>query len=397
MTATIQEFMQRRLQAMQRRHLFRQLTPLVHGTTPWITVDDCKLLNLSSNNYLGLADHPRLKEAAIAAIHRYGCGTGASRLITGTTRLHEQLEQRLASFKGCEQVLLFGSGYQANMSVIASLVGPRDIILGDELNHASIIDGSRLSGAEYRTYPHCDTTMLAQHLEALDQAGHRGLRLVVTDSVFSMDGDIAPLATIAALCEQHNALLVVDEAHATGCLGPTGRGLVAQLESYNPEGIITVNTLSKAFGAVGAFIAGSKLVKAFLVNVARPFIFTTALPPADVAASLAALDILEEHPALPAQLQQKAAFFRDGLRHLGFQTLASETQIIPLLIGDSTRALQMANALRTHGLYAVAIRPPTVPMGAARIRFSIMASHTEADLSFALDMVAQVGRTMGII
>ena len=234
MTSTAQAFIERRLDAIRRRHLFRQVTPLAHGTAPWITIDGRRLLNLSSNNYLGLADHPRLKEAAIAAIRDYGCGAGASRLITGTTSLHEQLEQRLAAFKGCEQALLFSSGYHANMGVISSLVGPRDVVLSEELNHASIIDGIRLSGAEYKVYPHCDTNVLARQLEELANSDHRGLRLVVTDSVFSMDGDVAPLAEIARLCERYDALLVVDEAHATGCLGPGGRGLVSQLGGSLP-------------------------------------------------------------------------------------------------------------------------------------------------------------------
>jgi 7-keto-8-aminopelargonate synthetase-like enzyme len=373
----------------------------------------------------------------------------------------------LAAFKGCEQALLFSSGYHANMGVISSLVGPRDVILSDELNHASIIDGTRLSRAECKIYPHCDTVVLAQQLEELDSTGHRGLRLVVTDSVFSMDGDVAPLAEIAGLCERYDALLVVDEAHATGCLGPGGRGLVAMLGRHeakytsallgyvrspgsaqgplppsqaapdpyetpaqrsdpsvgvggedgpgrgpcadpgdadrlrgNPASpliTISVNTLSKAFGVIGAFVTGSSQVKEFLTNVARQFIFTTALPPADIAASLAALDILEEDPELPIRLQQKASFLRTGLRSLGFQTLASETQIIPLLIGDSTRALQLAQALREHGIYAVAIRPPTVPMGFARIRFTVMASHTEEDLAFALEVTEKVGKEMGVI
>lgn len=341
----------------------------------------------------------------MVAIRDYGCGAGASRLITGTTLLHEQLEQRLAAFKGCEEALLFNSGYHANMGVISSLVGARDVILGDEFNHASIIDGSRLSGAQYKTYPHCDIIVLAQQLEELDRVGHNGLRLVITDSVFSMDGDVAPLAEIAMLCERHNALLVVDEAHATGCLGPGGRGLVSQLTEQGEHKaaplrdveIISVSTLSKGFGVIGAFVTGSSQIKEFLTNVARQFIFTTALPPADVAACLAALDILEEDPALPTRLQRKATFLRTGLRTLGFQTLASETQIIPLLIGDSMRALQMAQALRGHGVYAVAIRPPTVAMGSARIRFSVMASHTEEDLAFALEVVEKVGKEMGVI
>jgi 8-amino-7-oxononanoate synthase len=288
------------------------------------------------------------------------------------------------------------------MGVISSLVGPHDVILSDELNHASIIDGTRLSRAEYKIYPHCNTIVLAQQLEELDRAGHRGLRLVVTDSVFSMDGDVAPLAEIATLCNRYDALLVVDEAHATGCLGPGGRGLVVEMGGHKAAPlwdaeVISVNTLSKAFGVFGAFVTGSSQVKEFLTNVARQFIFTTALPPADVAACLAVLDILEEDPELPQRLQQKATFLRTGLRTLGFQTLASETQIIPILIGDSMRALQMAQALREQGVYAVAIRPPTVPMGSARMRFSVMASHTEEDLAFALEATERVGKEMGVI
>jgi 8-amino-7-oxononanoate synthase len=388
-TPTTQTFIEKRLHAIRRRHLLRQLTPLAHGTAPWIEMGQRRLLNLSSNNYLGLADHPRLKEAAIAAIQKYGCGAGASRLVTGNTPLHEELEQRLATFKGSEEALLFTSGYQANMGVIAALVGPHDVVLGDALNHASIIDGCRLSGAEYKTYSHCNTASLAQQLETLERHGHRGTRLVVTDSVFSMDGDLAPLHEIATICNTYQALLLVDEAHATGCLGPNGRGLVAQL-GLEASVTASISTLSKAFGAIGAFVISSNLIKTFLTNVARPFIFTTALPPADIAASLAALDILETNPDLPARLQRTASFFRTGLRSLGFQTLASETQIIPLLIGDSAQALHIADLLREHGIYAVAIRPPSVPMGAARIRFSVLASHTEEDMAFALDVIKKV-------
>src|SRR5258707_3475434 len=396
MNSTIQAFMRRHLERIQQQHLFRQLTPLDQSTAPWLTLGGRTLLNLSSNNYLGLASHPRLKEAAIIAICNYGCGAGASRLITGTTRLHEQLEQRLAAFKGCEQTLLFGSGYQANMGVITSLVGAGDVILSDELNHASIVDGCRLSRAQRRIYPPCNVAVLAQQLEELERAEHAGIRLVITESVFSMDGDLAPLAEIAELCERYNSLLIVDEAHATGCLGPAGRGLVRQT-GLDANVVISINTLSKGFGVIGAFVSGSGLLKEFLINTARPFIFTTALPPADVAACLVALDILEEDPEIPTRLQGKAAFFRRGLQKLGFSTLASETHIIPLLIDDETPALHIAEALREHGLYTVAIRPPTVPPGAARIRFSVMLSHTEEDLSFALHVIAKVGKNMELI
>lgn len=396
MNSTVHAFMQRRLEDIKYSHLFRQLTPLNHSIAPWLTLGGRTLLNLSSNNYLGLADHPRLKEAVIAAIRKYGCGAGASRLITGTTPLHEQLEQRLATFKGCEQTLLFSSGYHANMGVITSLVKAGDVLLSDELNHASIVDGCRLSRAERRIYPHRNIAVLAQQLEELEHAGHSNTRLVVTDSIFSMDGDLAPLAEIAELCERYHSLLMVDEAHATGCFGPDGRGLVAQA-GIDADTVISIHTLSKGFGVIGAFVAGSSLLREFLINTARHFIFTTALPPADVAACLAALDILEEDREIPTRLQRKAAFFRRGLQQRGFSTLGSETHIIPLLIGDETRALHMAAALREHGLYAVAIRPPTVPPGAARIRFSVMLSHTDEDLSFALDVVERVGRNMGMI
>ncbi|GCE15217.1 8-amino-7-oxononanoate synthase [Tengunoibacter tsumagoiensis] len=389
--------MQQRLHAIRHRHLFRQLSPLSHGSTPWISVDGHKLLNLSSNNYLGFADHPHLKQAASAAIEQYGCGTGSSRLIAGSTFLHQQLEARLAAFKGHEQALLFTSGYQANVGIIAALAGPRDIILSDELNHASLIDGCRLSGAQSRTYAHCSLIALQQQLEECSTSGQRGLTFVVTDSVFSMDGDLAPLAEIAALCERYQAFLIVDEAHASGCLGPAGRGLVAQLPQSAHENILTISTLSKAFGSIGAFMSGTTLMKDFLINVARPFIFTTSLPPADLAASLAALDLLEEDPDLPGRLQQKAAFFRTSLQQLGFDTLASATHIIPLLIGDAERTMHMAAHLREEGLYAVAIRPPTVPMGASRLRFSLMASHTDEDLFFALDIIKKVGSQMGLV
>ena len=354
------------------------------------------MLNLNSNNYLGLADHPRLKEAAIEAIQVYGCGTGSSRLIVGTTPLHTLLEERLAAFTESEAALLFSSGYTANMGVISSLVGPRDVIMGDALNHASIIDGCWLSGAAYRTYAHRDVEDLAHQLTELQRAGQRGTRLVVTDSVFSMDGDVAPLPAIAQLCQRYDALLVVDEAHATGCLGPGGRGLVAQY-GLEREVTATVHTLSKAFGSAGACVTSSALIKEYLVNVARHFIFTTASPPSQLAACLAALDLLQKQPNLAAQLQGKAAFFRAQLQASGFDTLDSETQIIPVLVGDSGRALQMAELLREAGVYAVAIRPPTVPMGASRIRFSIMASHSEGDLHFAVEAVSSVGKDMGII
>ncbi|WP_170142953.1 aminotransferase class I/II-fold pyridoxal phosphate-dependent enzyme [Thermosporothrix hazakensis] len=291
---------------------------------------------------------------------------------------------------------LFTSGYSANIGVITALAGPQDVILGDALNHASIIDGCRLSGATYKTYPHCDTAALAKLLAALDLEGKKGVRLVVTETVFSMDGDLAPLEDIARLCHTHNALLIIDEAHATGCFGPGGRGLAAHL-GITPYVTVAVHTLSKALGGFGAFVTGSELVYQYLLNVARPFLFTTALPPATIAAAQAALDLIEQDPSRITELQRKAAFLRTHLKALGFHTLQSETHIIPLLVGESTTALRMAELLREHGLYAVAIRPPTVPMGQARIRLSVMATHTQQDLLFAVNILEKVGKQLKLL
>jgi 8-amino-7-oxononanoate synthase len=379
------QFMHDRLEELRRDHLYRQLRSNCAGAEPWIEMEGRRALNLSSNNYLGLASHPSLKAAASAAAQMAGCGSGSSRLIAGSSKLHEQLEARLASFKRSESALLFNSGYTANVGVITSLVGAGDLILSDALNHASIIDGCRLSRATCKIYPHADVAALEALLTSAIQAGHRGKTLVVTDSVFSMDGDLAPLREIADLCRRYEALLVVDEAHATGCVGPNGRGLLAEL-NITYEGTIAVCTLSKALGSFGAFVAGPRVLKEYLINVARNFIFTTALPPPVIAASMAALDVLEQTPSLVERLRENAAFFRQGLQRLGFNTLNSSTHIVPVLVGDSQRALEMAERLFQRGIFAVAIRPPTVPPGSARIRTSVMATHSHADLAYALEV-----------
>ncbi len=272
------QFMQDRLETQRSHHLYRQLRTISAGAEPWMEVEGHQVLNLSSNNYLGLAGRPELKIAAMAAAEEDGCSAGSSRLIAGTSKRHRDLETRLAHFKQSESALLFTSGYTANVGVISSLVGPDDLILSDELNHASLIDGCRLSKAECKIFAHSDVSALEELLVASRQAGHRGRTLVVTDTVFSMDGDLAPLAEITRLCTCYEAMLVVDEAHATGCLGPGGRGLVAQ-SGIAYEGLISVSTLSKALGSFGAFVAGPSLVKEYLVNVSRNFIFTTCAPP----------------------------------------------------------------------------------------------------------------------
>ena len=390
------QFMQRRLNALESRHLYRQLRAVSAGAEPWIDREGRRVLNLSSNNYLGLATRPELKIAAATAAEADGCGAGSSRLIAGTSERHLILETRLARFKHAESALLFNSGYTANIGVISSLARAGDLILSDELNHASIIDGCRLSRAECKVFPHCNLSALQELLAASVQAGHRGTILVVTDTVFSMDGDLAPLEEMVDLCRQYHAILVVDEAHATGCLGPSGRGLVAQL-GIEYEALISVSTLSKALGSFGAFVTGPKLVKEYLINVSRNFIFTTALPASIIAASEAALTILEQEPQLVKRLQENAVFFRQGLQRLGFNTLGSQTHIVPILVGEAELAIEMANALLDHGIFAVAIRPPTVPLGTSRIRTSIMATHTQADLSFALEVFERVGRQLGVI
>lgn len=388
--------MQHRLEALRRRDLYRRVRPVPGGADPWVELDGQRLLNLSSNNYLGLAAHPHLKAAAAAAAATYGCGSGASRLIAGTFDLHQMLEERLARFKGVDGSLVFTSGYAANLAVIPALVGPGDLVLGDALNHASLIDGCRLSRAEFVSYPHNDMAALEEHLSQAVRTGQRGRRLVVTDTVFSMDGDVAPLADIAQLCEAYRALLLVDEAHATGCLGPGGRGLVAQVGVADAV-TVSMSTFSKALGSCGAFVGGADPLKDYLVNVARGFIYTTALPPPVIAASLAALDVLDTEPERTTQLQANAALFRQGLQALGFNTMNSATQIIPVLVGDAGKTVQMAAALRDAGIFAVAIRPPTVPLGAARIRASVMAVHTPDELLAAVETFGRVGHQMGLL
>jgi 8-amino-7-oxononanoate synthase len=390
------QFMQRRLDALASRHLYRQLRTVSAGTEPWLNIEGHSVLNLSSNNYLGLATRPELKAAATATAEADGCGTGSSRLIAGTSEHHLALEAQLARFKHAECSLVFNSGYTANIGLISSLARAGDLILSDELNHASIIDGCRLSRAEYQIFPHCNISALAQLLASSAQTGHKGSILVITDTVFSMDGDLAPLAEIADLCRQYHAILIVDEAHATGCIGPHGQGLVAQ-SGIAYEATISVSTLSKALGSFGAFVSGPKLVKEYLINVSRNFIFTTALPAPIIAASQAALTILEQEPQLVERLQENAAFFRHGLQQLGFNTLNSQTQIVPILVGEANLTVEMAKALLDHGVFAVAIRPPTVPLGTSRIRTSLMATHTQADLTYALDVFERVGRRLNVI
>jgi len=351
------------------------------------------LLNLSSNDYLGLAQDPRLIAAAQAAAARWGVGAGASRLVVGHLALHEAVETELAAFKGTEAAVLFSTGYMANLGVIAALMGPGDLIYSDRLNHASIMDGIKLSGASLQRFPHRDLQRLEKMLKEAP-AGKK--RLIITDSVFSVDGDLAPLKELAALKERYGARLMIDEAHATGVLGPGGAGL-AQALGLTGAVDIHMGTLSKALGSLGGYVAGERRLIDFLHNRARSFIYTTAMPPPVLGAIQAGLQIVREEPEPRRRVLLESANFRRGLRAAGFDTLDSATQIVPVLVGKNEATLEFAALLRQRGLMAVALRPPTVPPGKARVRFSLSAAHGAADLARALETVVAAGKEMGLV
>jgi 8-amino-7-oxononanoate synthase len=380
-----------RLAELERSGLRRRLRVIEGPQGPRVLLDGRPVLLLCSNNYLGLADHPRLRRAAADAALSLGTSSGASRLISGTMSIHTELEERLASFKGTEAALLFGSGYLANTGTIAALAGRGEVVFSDELNHASIIDGCRLAGAETFVYRHADT----EHLEwGLRRAAGRAA-LIATDGVFSMDGDIAPLGELSILARRHGCRLMVDEAHATGCIGPGGRGSVAAA-GLSGEVDVIVGTLGKALGGYGAYVCGSREMADFLVNSARSFIFSTAPPPPAVAAASAALELLEERPKRVEKLRANAAALRSGLRAEGLEPDGSETQIVPLVIGEADDAMALCERLLEDGLFAQAIRPPTVPPGTCRLRLTVMATHTVADLRRAARMIGAATREMGL-
>jgi 8-amino-7-oxononanoate synthase len=381
----------RELAALEDAGLRRRLRPLGSASDAEVLLDGRPVLLLSSNNYLGLATHPALAEAASAAVRRYGCGTGASRLIAGHLDLHAAVEAKLAAFKGTEAALLFPSGYQANVGAIAGLVGRGDHVWSDALNHASIIDGCRLSRATVHVYPHCDVRTLEVDLAATPPGGRR---LIVTDSVFSMDGDRAPLPALAAIAEHYHSWLMIDEAHATGVLGARGAGL-AEADGVTDRVGVHVGTLGKALGGAGAYVAGSHALIELLVNRARSFIYTTGLAPAAAAAAGAALDVLAAEPDRRAALSANARRLRDGLRLLALD-VPGDTHILPVMVGDNRRALSFADALLARGVLAHAIRPPTVPAGTARLRVTPMATHTAAQVERALDAFAEAARAVGI-
>ena len=353
-----------------------------------VVINGRSVLSLCSNNYLGLANHPAVIEAAVRAARDYGVGAGAARLISGSMRPHHDLEERLAAFKRTQRCLLFSSGYHANLGAIAALVGQGDAVFSDSLNHASLIDGCRLSHAAVHVYSHNDVEALET---ALRQARCRR-RLVVTETLFSMDGDTAPLHEICDLARRHNAMVMVDEAHATGVFGPQGAGLVEELELAQSV-TVQMGTLGKALGSFGAYIAGDAKLISHLVNCARTFMFTTALPPPVVAAASAALSIVEKEPSRRATVRQRASRLRAGLRMLDYHLPGPDTHILPVVIGDTATTMRVSETLLEHGVLALGIRPPTVPEGTARIRATVMATHTEADIDQAVEAFRKASPT----
>jgi glycine C-acetyltransferase/8-amino-7-oxononanoate synthase len=374
-----------RLDDIRARGLYRRLRCVSGPQGPRVLLDGRPVLLLCSNNYLGLADHPRVREAAAEAAMRYGAGSGASRLISGNMTIHRRLEEQLIDFKGADACLLFGSGFLANAGVVSALAREGDVVFSDALNHASIIDGCRLSRAETFVYDHCDV----DHLEwGLRQAEGRGA-LIVTDGVFSMDGDCAPLAEIVQLAQRHDARVMVDEAHGVGCVGPGGRGLVAQL-GLEDEVDVIVGTLGKALGSYGAYVVCDTPMAKYLINTARTLIFSTALPPPAVAAAMAALELLREQPRRVEKLQRNSAVLREALTESGMPVEAGETPIVPLIVGDAEAAVKACERALERGVFAQAIRPPTVPAGTSRLRLAVMASHTKSELR-------EAGRTLAAV
>lgn len=383
-----------RLAVLAERGLQRSTRLISSAQGPIVTLEGSEVTLLCSNNYLGLADHPIVRAAAAEAAERWGAGAGASRLVSGTMSVHRELERELADFKGTESCLLFGSGYLANIGAIGALASRGDVVFSDALNHASIVDGCRLSRAEVVVYRHRDVEHLSWCLKRHGGDRHRR-RLIVTDSVFSMDGDIAPLAEIVALAARHNAQVLVDEAHASGALGPGGRGVLAQ-EGLEREVDAIVGTLGKALGSYGAYVCSSDEVSNYLINVARPLIFSTAPPPPAIAAAAAALRLLQDDPSLLEALHTAAATLRGALADEGFAVAHGKMHIIPLVVGDERDAVRLCEAAIKRGVFAQAIRPPTVPAGTSRLRLAVMASHSQNEMRDAARTLRQAAQASGI-
>jgi len=383
------------LSNLKKSGLLTNIRTLSSPQGAWLVVDDKKVLNFCSNNYLGLANHPLLVESAKAAIDEFGVGPGAVRPIAGTMAIHLELERRLAAFKGVEAAITFQSGFNANLAAIPALVSKEDVIYSDELNHASIIDGCRLSRAKVIRYAHCDADDLREQIEKSKGAGYRR-SLIITDGVFSMDGDVAPLDKLYEVAQDFDALLMVDDAHGEGVLGKGGRGIV---DHYNLHGKVDVEmgTLSKAFGVVGGIIAGSQVIVDWLKQRGRPFLFSSAMTIPDVAACLASLNLLEESTELVDKLWENADYFKSEMREIGFDTGVSTTPITPIMLGEAALAQDFSRRLFEEGIFAMALGFPTVPRGKARIRVMISAAHSREDLDRGLASFKSVGQELGVI
>ena len=381
------------LDSLKAQGLYRHLRVLEDEQRARTTVDGRSTINLSSNNYLGLTTHPRLRARALEAVERFGVGTGSVRTIAGTMAMHLELEARLAEFKQTEAVVVFQSGFAANAGTVSAVLGKEDVIISDALNHASIIDGCRLSRAAIKVFPHKDIDAARDILRDL-MPGQR--KLLITDGVFSMDGDLGPLPDLCALAEEYGAIMMVDDAHASGVFGRNGRGTIDHFGVHGRVDI-QVGTLSKAIGALGGYVAGSRALIEFLQHRARPFLFSTSHPPSVVATCLAAIDVLLEEPQIIDRLWENTRFFKSGLAALGFNTGLSESPITPVIVGDGALAMTLSDRLFDEGVFAQGIAFPTVARDAARVRTIVTATHTREELQFALDAFGKVGRELEII
>ena len=388
------DWIQQEIDTLKEAGLYNRIRTISSPQGPWLVVDGKRVLNFCSNNYLGLANHPHMADAAKKAVERYGVGPAAVRTIAGTLDLHLELERRMAAFKGVEAAIIFQSGFCANLATIPALVGKEDVIFSDELNHASIIDGCRLSGARIVRYAHNSPADLERVIGENQGSYRRGL--VITDGVFSMDGDIAPLDQIYAVTSAHDLMLMVDDAHGEGVMGNGGRGIVDHFHLHGKVDV-EIGTLSKAFGVVGGVVAGNAVVVEWLRQRGRPFLFSSAMTAADTAACLAALDILEASTELVDRLWENTRYFKEEMARLGFDTGKSVTPITPIMLGEAPLAQQFSRELFEAGVFAMPIGFPTVPRGKARIRVMISAAHTRDDLDQGLEAFTGVGRKLGVI
>jgi glycine C-acetyltransferase len=381
------------LESLKQQNLYRHLRVLEDEQKAHTTFDHRSVVNLSSNNYLGLTTHPRLRAAALEAIERYGVGSGSVRTIAGTMDLHVELERKLAAFKKVEAVVVFQSGFTANAGAVSAILTKEDVVISDELNHASIIDGCRLSRAAIKVFPHKDADAARRIIDGLP-AGQR--RLLITDGVFSMDGDLGPLPALCDVAEQTGCIMMVDDAHASGVFGANGRGTIDHFGVHGRVDV-QVGTLSKAIGALGGYVAGTRNLIEFLQHRARPFLFSTSHPPAVTAACIAALEVLTEEPEIIERLWTNTRFFKAGLEALGLNTGLSESPITPVITGDSAKANMLSDRLFQQGVFAQAIAFPTVAKDKARVRTIVTATHTVEDLQYALDMFELVGRELNLV